>query len=170
MKPKSIALSALMILCCIGFAIAQSGYLKLGEIEGEATADGHKDWIIIESVSMGISQRASSSGAIRQRAGAVVEDFMVVKKVDKSSPKLMEACAMGKVIPKLELEMTASNGRTYYKVTLERVIVSSVSTSSAGDGSVLVEEVAFNYAKITWEYTARNGSKTSASYDVQRGN
>ncbi|MBT8272892.1 MAG: type VI secretion system tube protein Hcp [Bacteroidia bacterium] len=167
MKIKSVLLLAIMILSCVSLSFAQSGYVKLGDIKGDSSDANHKDWIVIESMGMSMELSKSPTGATRHRGKVQLQDLIIIKKVDKSSPKLAEACAKGMTIPKLELEIVGSNGRTYYKVILEPVRISSVNTHSSD--AQLIEEVAFNYSKITWEYSSRDGT-TSSSYDSRTGN
>ncbi|NNK11760.1 MAG: type VI secretion system tube protein Hcp, partial [Flavobacteriaceae bacterium] len=148
----------------------QSAYLKIGDIKGESTERAHKDWINIESFSQGIAQASADMASGRQRRAADFEDVTVSKKVDKATPQLMELCAKGQVLPELELDMVTANGRLYYKITLNNVRVKSVRTTSAGDAEgTLVDEVAFGFTKITWEYWDDAGNKTETSYDLQTG-
>mgnify|MGYP003664497125 CR=1 FL=1 len=83
----------------------------------------------------------------------------------------MEICAKGMVIPELELDMVTNNGKVYYKITLNTVKISSMSTSSNCDPDCnLVDEISVSYSKITWEHMDSNGNKTVANYNVQTGN
>ncbi len=171
MKSNSVLLAAIMILCCVGISFAQSGFLKLGDIKGESTDNEHKDWIIIESISHALGQQLTTTAATRGRSAAVLEDLIIIKKLDKSTPKLMELCAKGQVLPELELDIVANDGRVYYKVTLNNVRISSISTSSICDPDCkLIEEVAFNYSKITWDYWDSAGNKTTATYNARMRN
>lgn len=171
MKNKSILASGLMILFCVSFSFAQSGYLKIGDIDGESTERAHKDWILIEGFSQGIAAAQSTTGASRQRATAVFEDLMLTKKIDKATPKLMEMCAKGQMAPELELDMVSKDGRLYYKITLNNVRIKSIRTSTSGDADhAPVDEVAFSFTKIKWEYWDSAGNKTETTYNLQTGN
>lgn len=168
MKNKSIILSGLMILFCVSFSFAQSGYLKIGNINGESTERAHKDWILIEGFSQGIAAAEANTGAARLRATAIFEDLMITKKIDKATPKLMELCAKGQVIPELELDMVTPNGRLYYKITLNNVSIKSIRTTTSSDANrALVDEISFSYSKITWEYWDSAGNKTETTYNLQ---
>ena len=160
-----------MILFCVGMSFAQSGFLKIGDINGESTERAHKDWITIESFSLGIAPKQAATGSTRRRGAVVFEDLIIIKKLDKSTPKLMELCAKGQVVPELVLDMLSIDGSLYYKVTLNKVKINSISTSTACDSDCkLLDEVAFSYSKITWEYWDSKGKKTGATYNVQTGN
>ena len=168
MKNKSILLSGLMILFCISFSFAQSGYLKIGDIDGESTERAHKDWIIIEGFSQGIAAaEQAATGAARQRTTVVFEELMITKKIDKATPKLMELCAKGQVVPELEMDMVTANGRLYYKITLSNVRIKSIRTTTGEPDRNPIDEVAFSFTKITWEYWDSAGNKTETTYNLQ---
>jgi type VI secretion system secreted protein Hcp len=170
MKPKVIVLLGLMILCCVSVSLAQSYYLKIGDIKGESTDRAHKDWIVIESFSHGLEQQASASGATRQRASVAFHDLTFSKAIDKSTPKLMELCAKGQVFPELELDLVA-NGRLYYKLTLSNARIKGITTgSNRGPDGKLLDEVTISYTSATWDYWDSSGAKTSASFNAQTGN
>jgi len=160
-----------MMLFCAGLSFAQSGFLKIGDIKGESTDRAHKDWITIESFSQGIAQKKATTGATRRTSAVVFEDLVITKKVDTSTPKLMELCAKGQVVPELELDMVSNDGSLYYKVTLNNAKINSISTQTSCDPDCKVlDEVAFSYSKITWEYWDSAGNKTVATFNVQTGN
>jgi len=85
-------------------------FLKLEGIEGESSDSKHKNEIDIESWSWGETQSGSFAGGGGGGAGKVsMQDFHFVMRVNKSSPKLMEACASGEHIKKSGLAL--SEGR-----------------------------------------------------------
>ena len=172
MKRYLILLATTMILCCVGFTAAQSAYLKLGEIEGESTRSGHEDWIVIDSFSHGLGQpQGIVTGATRRRAGVVIKDLVITKKVDKATPKLMELCAKGQVVPELELDVVTNDGRLTYKVSLKNVMVTSITTKTVCDPDCMMyDEMALTYSRITWEYWDNRGRKTEATYNVETRN
>ena len=50
------------------------GFLKIEDIQGESTEAKHRDWIIIESVSGGVTRADSPTvGAARMRARATAD-------------------------------------------------------------------------------------------------
>lgn len=169
MKNNPLLLLGIMILFCVSVSFAQSGYLKIGDIKGESTERGHKDWIVIESVRQGLEQQQAATGTTRRRGSVVLNDLVITKKLDKATPKLMEICAKGQVLPEMVLDMV-DNGRVYYKLTLNDVKISSIQTESICDpGCKLVDEVSISYSKITWEYWDITGTKVDATYNAQTG-
>jgi type VI secretion system Hcp family effector len=167
MKQKSAFLFGILILICVGLSFSQSGYIKIGDIKGDATDSSHKDWISIESLNQTMERPSSTSGATRQRAGVVLNDLVITKQLDKATPKLMEMCAKGKVIPKLEIEMV-TNGRVYYKIILSNARINGISTVTVCDpGCELLDKVAIGFSKIIWEHWDGAGNKTVSSYNSQ---
>jgi len=161
-----------------------AGYLKIGDIKGEATDRDHKDWIIIESVSMDAAQAdvrespsKASTGVARDVASGQAsgkreaasgmatgkrqhKPFVVTKSVDKASPKLAEACANGTVMKEVEI----GEGGTRYK--LKDVIITSIQSSSGGDRPM--ESLSLNYEKIevTYDKDTNASSRESPRYEL----
>jgi len=137
-------------------------FLKIDGIDGEATDNGHKDWINLLSVSNGITRPGgSTSGA------ATFEPIVIHKRIDKASPKLMEAIATGEHLDEAIIEIqTPGRSGQYIKITMEDVIISSFS-SSGSQSDVPTEEVAFYYNKIKFEYSNREGEVTEFAWDIQ---
>jgi len=140
-------------------------YIQITGIDGEATDKDHKDWIEVLSFSMGMADPGGGAiGATRRRGDVVMEDIVVVKELDKSSPKLMEKCAMGGVIPSLVLEVCGGSGEspfTYYKYELENVMVTSFYCGGSTDEGVPVETITLNYEEITVTYTETDSAGKS---------
>lgn len=171
MKNNSTVIFGIILLFCVSVSFSQTGYLKIGDIKGESTERAHKDWILIESINQGLEQQQQvMTGSSRRRATVILKDLIITKKLDKATPKLMEMCSKGQVIPKLELDMIA-NGKVYYKITLNNVRISGITTSTVCDSDCeLVDEVSISYTKITWEYWDSAGNKVDTSYNAQTGN
>ena len=167
---KELSLAAIAVcattLVLIGFAddAEAAAYLKFDGVDGEATDSGHKDWINLLSFQQTISRESSAaSGATRARAAAVFEDIVVTKQLDKSTPKLQEAIASGKVYPSVEFELAANYGgsrATYLKYELTNVMVTSYSISGSADG-VPTEQLSLNFEEIKVTYTEFDSSGTS---------
>ncbi len=82
-----------------------TGYLKIGDIKGESQAVDHEEEIDIHAIDWAILRPLSTgvTGSTRTRASAEFKDLIVTKRIDKSTPKLMEACASGRAFPDLVL-------------------------------------------------------------------
>jgi type VI secretion system secreted protein Hcp len=140
-------------------------YIQITGIDGESTDKDHKDWIDVLSFSMGMADPGGgATGATRRRGDVVIEDIVVVKELDKSSPKLMEKCAMGGVIPSLVLEVCGGSDEssfTYYKYELENVMVTSFYCGGSTAEGVPVETITLNYEEITVTYTETDSTGKS---------
>lgn len=138
-------------------------FLKLEGIQGESSDAKHKDHISIESFSWGLSNSGSQTSG--GGAGkATFKEFTVTKKTDKSSPKLMLACATGQHIPKAVFTVRraptagAPDNDDYYVITLENVLVSSHSSSGNTTDQAPVESLSLNFTKIEFKYVPQDSS------------
>ncbi|HMP81699.1 MAG TPA: type VI secretion system tube protein Hcp [Verrucomicrobiota bacterium] len=121
-------------------------------VEGVVTVPGVTNGVEVLSFSVGHS-RTNLSGP------PTLSDLVVVKQLDKSSPKLAEMCASGQHIPKAVLHVRKAGGsgqEDYYTVTFEDLLVTSYSVGGGGGSSggddVPTESLSLNYTKIEWKY------------------
>ena len=114
-----------------------SAYIKFEGIDGESQNEGHEGWSEIVSFSQGIHKPDSgATGSTRRRGDVVLEDIVLVKQLDKASPKLAEAICKGKVFPKVEIHLTGpSEGSTcsgtFYAYELTNVMITSYKVSGS---------------------------------------
>ncbi len=158
------------------FLTSASGaaFIKFDGVDGEAKDSSHEAWSDLASFSQGISIHqpgGGATGATRRRGDVVLEDIVVTKELDKSSPKIAEAVCNGKVFPKVEIHLTRSytdSGRvTYYAYELTNVLVTSYNVSGSTDGEdVPVESFSLNYEEIKVTYT-ENDSKGNKKGNVE---
>lgn len=151
-------------------------FLKIEGIEGESADSKHKGEISLESFSWSAAQTGTSSHGGGMGAGKVaMQDLHFTKKVDKSTPKLMLACADGEHIKKATLtcRKAGKDQQEFMKWTLSDILVSSYSlgASTAGD-HIPMEQVSMNFAKIELEYKEQKsdgtlGGTVKAGWDVK---
>ncbi len=154
-------------------------FLKIDGLDGESTDDKHKQWIEILSYSHGVSQPASgssSSGGGRSAERCDHQDFSIVKTLDKASAKLNLFCCNGKHVANVKVELcrASENKEKYMEYLMTDVIVASVRPGGSAQGgeSLPLEEVSFNYGKITWNYivtdhkTGKPGGNVQAHWDL----
>jgi len=158
-----------------------SGYLKVGDIKGESTDDGHADWINLLSVSNSITRPmgAGASGSTRHRSSCTFGDVVCVKEVDASTPKLQEAIADGTNFPEVLIDLTTSSegGKRlpYLQWELKQARVSSYSVSGATDGSqVPTEQISLNFEEIKVTYDKlgkdnKSAGKVEYSWKIEEG-
>jgi type VI secretion system secreted protein Hcp len=88
----------------------------------------------------------------------VLEDIVLVKELDKSSPKLAEAICRGAVFPIVVIHLTASFGDagrvTYFAYELKNVRITSYSIGgSARSADRPTEQLSLNFEEIKVTYT-----------------
>ena len=126
-------------------------FLKLKGIEGESTDSKHKGEIDVLSWAWG----ESLSGSAGKSAGKVaMQDFTFKMKVNKASPKLLEACAMGNSIGEALLTCRKAGGdqQEFLKIKLTDCIVSTFQTGGKGGSEFETDEISLNFAKINYDY------------------
>ncbi|MEM6330890.1 MAG: type VI secretion system tube protein Hcp [Planctomycetota bacterium] len=145
-----------------------AGYLKIGDIVGECKDKGHEDWIELLSVSQGVSRpmKAGASSSTRNRASADLGDVVMVKELDASTPKLIQAICDGTTFPEVTIDLCTSAGGgeriPYMKWVLKEARVTSYDVSGASsDGAVPTETLALNYEEVNWTYDKLDSSGTS---------
>lgn len=117
--------------------IHSSAYVKFEGIDGESLSIGHDRWSEIISFSQPISKPDSgATGATRRVGDVFLEDIVIVKQVDKASPKLAEAICKGQVFPKVEIHLTGpSEGSTcqgtFYAYELTNVMITNYEVSGS---------------------------------------
>ena len=157
---------------------AFDGYLKIDGITGESQDPNHVGWIEVDSYQFDTIRAAAATPETRRAAAlAEIHDLKVTKLVDpKSSPKLHEAAATGRHLPRVTLQLTrkAPGAEPYLVIEMKDVIISSVTTSPHANGAnapAPTETLTLNYGKIEWVYTLQKEATPLAgpATQVSRG-
>ena len=75
-------------------------FIKFDGVDGEAKDKDHKGWSDLLSMTWGVHKAGGgATGQTRRRGVATVEDVVITKELDKSSPKLAEAVLYGQGLP-----------------------------------------------------------------------
>lgn len=149
-------------------------FLKLEPVKGESRDAKHKEEIDILSWSWGMSNSGSAHVGGGAGAGKVsVQDLNVTKYVDKASPDLFLACCDGKHFneAKLVVRKAGETPLDYLVLTLNQVLITSVSTGGSGGEDRLTENVTLNFARVKVEYTEQTdkgaeGAKPKMGWDI----
>jgi type VI secretion system secreted protein Hcp len=113
-------------------------FAKFDGIDGESTDADHARWIEIESFNWGLlSPTGATEGNARRLGAAAIQAFGLAFRYEKAAPKLLDKCAKGAVIPRLNIELTSPTGghpTTYLRYQFKNVSVSSyIATASTTD-------------------------------------
>jgi len=103
-------------------------YMHIPGIEGESKDTGHEGWIDLLSIQYMTESNES-------------EQILVIKNLDKSSPKITQAISSGLVIKEVRIDLCDSKS-CYEKIVLGNVYLTEYSFSaSSGSGNGIVEEI-----------------------------
>jgi type VI secretion system secreted protein Hcp len=128
-------------------------YMKFGDIKGDATTEGLKDWIQISSFQFGVGRGISSpSGSDKSRESSEpsLSEVTVTKNMDSASPKLLGDAWGGELGSKVDIKFTTTTKNTvvdFLTYSLENCGISGYSVSSGGD--LPQESLSLNYTKIS---------------------
>ena len=157
---------------------AEHWFVKYDGVDGESQDANHDKWIDVLSIDWGSNKPGGgATGQSRRRGGVIVEDLVLTMEYEKSSVKLLEKLNMGEVIPKLEIEQTATYGgarATYLKYELTNVQVTGFQVSgAAADGPpTVVVSNNFEEYKVTYtEYDSEGnkGGNAETTWKVEKG-
>ena len=135
--------------------MAFDAFLKIDGIDGEATEEHHKKWIMIDSFSWGVTNNVDVLGAGLTSGKAMVSGFSFSKLTDESSPKLALYCCTGKHIKSADLHLCQSSGDRVIWLTYNftECIVSSFAVGGAPGGSDRpAESLSIHFAKWNFIY------------------
>lgn len=143
-------------------------FLKIDGIPGESMDAKHKGEIQLESFSFGATQTGTMAYGGGGGAGKVdMQDFHMVKQVDKASPMLFQICATGEHIKKavLTCRKAGKEQQEFMKWTFSDLLVTSYQLSGSNASTGLpMEQVSLNFTKIQVEYAAQKADGTLEGY------
>lgn len=155
-------------------------FLKINGVEGEAMHSKHANEIEIYSFSWGASNPTTvGSGTGGLSAGKVsVSSFNIMKKTDKTSPVLFNACCNGKHFDDAIVTMNKASGDAgqapFLTYTFTDVMIESIQWSgSTGGDDTPTESVSMAFAKVEIEYQQQDakgavGKPVLGSWDLQK--
>ena len=144
-------------------------------IKGACQVDKHKDWIVLNSLELGVGRSITSigGGTDRETSNPAFSELTCTKMTDVSSADLYFQAVAGKSLGKAEIHFlqtsgTKSKGQAYLIMELDEPIISSYQTSSGGERPS--ETFSINFTKISYQYNAYDGDKittgTAKKWDI----
>ncbi len=127
-------------------------FLKIATVKGESKDDKHKDEIDVLSWSWGVAQTGSGLGGGKGAGKANFSDLSFMHAVDKSTPVLMKACAMGDHYDTATLvSRKAGKGQQdYLIIKMKEVFITSVQPSGSSEHPM--ESVSISFGHVDLEY------------------
>ena len=152
-------------------------YMELEGIKGNVTAEGHKEWVEVQSFQFGVGRAIGSpvgNAKDREASAPSISEITVSKVMDPASPYLFTESVIGKG-KKCKLHfcrVSSGNLETYAEYELENVLVSGYSVSSGGDRPT--EQVSLSFTKVIYKYIPwkedhAKDSPHPAGYDLAAG-
>lgn len=138
-------------------------FLKIDGIDGESMDAKHSNEIEVITWNWSESQTGTMGQGGGGGAGKVsMQDFAFTMYTCKASPKLLLHCANGKHIPKATLigRKAGEQQQEYLKIEFSDFLVSHFSTGGSGSDIRPVDNIAFNFSKIEYEYKAQKKDGT----------
>ncbi len=148
------AVAASFFLASVSAQAAIDAFLKLDGIKGESLDARHKDEIDVLSWSWGVSPK--EEGKVGKRG--CVQDLAITKVVDRSTPALFGAAAMGSQIASavLTVRKAGENPQEFLTLTLNQVYVTSIQQSGTGGSGQLYEQATLRASTIVVSYRPQN--------------
>lgn len=157
--------------------MSTDAFLKLGDLKGESIVDGHEDEIQVLSWNWGMSQAGTTHRGTGGGAGKVdVQDITISKTADTASPNLALACCKGKHFDEavLTVRKAGDDPLDFLTITMNDVIITSVSEGGSYGAEDVDETVALNFAKFKYSYQpqdnkgAKAGGAVEIEYDIAK--
>jgi type VI secretion system secreted protein Hcp len=146
-------------------------FLKIDGVAGESQDPQHIGEIEVESFSWGESRLPPE--ALPAARKPTIQDFQIVKHLDKASPVLMLAAASGQHFNSavLTAEKPEAAPQSYLTFTLGDLTVSSYQTEAPAGEPVPVDRVSFSFGRIEMAYRPQRPDGTfdapvTAGWDV----
>lgn len=151
-----------------------------GSIKGESRdkEQGPAGDIDVLAWSWGMSQSGTTHmGGGGGSGKASFQDLSFTKYVDSATNALMTALAKGTHVEKavLMVRKAGEGQKKYIMITMEEVLVTSISTGGSGGEDRLTENVTLNFGKVKFAYTPQETKGTMSaektfSYDIAGNN
>jgi type VI secretion system secreted protein Hcp len=129
-------------------------FAKIGDIKGESTDSKHKDEVEVLSYSWGVTNPGQIGTGGGGGAGrATFQDLSIVHKIDKASPRLLQACATGQHLKEatITFRKAGQKQQDFLIIKMNDVIITGV-LQSAPSSEVGSETVNLEFAKVDWEF------------------
>jgi len=143
-------------------------YMEIEGVKGDVTAEGHKDWIEVQSFQWGVGRGITTpvgGSKDREASAPSVSEIVVTKVSDMASANLMRDALWGEG-KKIKIDFCKTDKdkfEPYYQFELEEAMLSGYSVSSGGDRPT--ESLSINFTKITFNDITMGSKNEDGSPD-----
>lgn len=166
-------LLAWLVATLVAPLLLGSGYLKIGDIEGESDGGGFQGWIELSSVESLIETVESADTRSRLSRH---EPLALEKSVDKASPLLAQALASGEVFGDATIVATRGGGagQRYFEMKLGSARVVDWRLEGEFESGELSESFSLYYGNVDWLYRrfaegAQALEEVQVNWDLEAG-
>jgi len=148
-------------------------FLKIGDIKGESKDSKHEGEIDVLSWSWGVSNSVTMAGGGAGAGKANFQDLSFMHALDKASPVLLKACAMGDHFADATLvSRKAGKGQQdYLIVKMKEVFVTSVQPSGSSEHPMESVSLTFGHVDLEYKPQKADGSVEAGVhfiYDIKK--
>lgn len=146
-------------------------FLRLEGIRGESQDALHRDEIDVLSWSWGLEHPGAMHVGGAGSAGAVPQALTILKKVDRATVELIQACASGSSISEALLTVGYEGQAEFFRIRMWDVMVASVSTADSS-ADFISESISLRFAKVQVEYDSQSpyggaGDRVQGQWDFR---
>lgn len=162
----NVSLLILLSVLLSAPAAAQTDFfLKMTDINGESTVQGHEDEIDVLGWGWQISNAFifDPAGGGGSSATPQIGDISIIKYTDAASPLLYSAILTGRHVDEAILTVrrsTAAGKVPYLVITMTDVVVTSARPGGGSGEGRLVEQITLIFAQLGISYTTLNADGT----------
>ena len=184
----------LWLACLVGFMIAASAraqvdiFMSVGglpapiganpqtapTLKGDSTDIQYPKWIRLNSAQLGVGRNISLNAGTVSASNPSVSEVSITKVTDSTTPSLYTLVCGGTATVTQPIDYVTIDFRksgtpeVFYRLQLQHVYVSGVSTSGGGD--VPSESLSLFYTKVSWTYVpyqnGKGGTAITKGWDV----
>ena len=147
-------------------------FLRLEGIRGESQDALHRNEIDVLSWSWGLEHPgAVHVGGAAGAGGAVPQALTILKRVDRATVELIQACASGSSISEALLTVGYEGHVEFFRIRMWDVMVASVSTADS-NADFISESISLRFTKVQVEYNSQSpdgvaGDRVQGQWDFR---
>jgi type VI protein secretion system component Hcp len=159
---------AILALTALPVVAQADIFMLVNGLPGDATAKGHEKWIRVASLDWKVQAQTSWTAGGGVSVGKPNPDKMaLVLPTGPWSQYFMRMIGLGKALPKVVFDATASDGRPLYRVTVEGMFLTQYRIASLLETPLPQDhiDVVFKIVKIEYYATGADGKLVTTTVE-----